>query len=89
MSAPLQIELIKLNAKFDTLMQTQQLRDAATNSELRHIREDINKNNVDHETRIRNLESRRYVEPKTVWAATATLTALGGLAVAIINAITK
>ena len=53
------------------------------------MREDWTRERGDHESRIRKLEERRYVEPKTVWTAFGIMLTLGSLIVAIINLATR
>ena len=89
---PIHLALVRLDGKIDTLIKTQAVRESALNAELQRIRDDsvvhardYDRRFADQETRIRNLEGRRYVEPRTVWAAAALLLTVGSLVVAIIN----
>jgi hypothetical protein len=79
------IAVIQLQAKIDALTQVIALRDAAFNDQLRRIHEE----QLDHENRLRQLELRRVVEPRTVWTAFGLTITGGGLLIAIINLITR
>ena len=96
--------IMELKGKLDTLIQVNQLREQAQNLELKQMRDDARSWQSDHEARLRLLEgripgsmeermrlleARRYVEPKTVWVATALLVTFGGLIVSIINLATR
>jgi hypothetical protein len=96
--------IMELKGKLDTLIQVQQLREQAQNLELKQMRDDAARWQQDHEARLRllegripgsmeqrmlNLEGRKYVEPRTVWTATALLVTFGSLIVAIINLATR
>jgi hypothetical protein len=98
------MSILELKGKVDTLIQVNQLREQAQNLELKQMREDAARWQNDHETRLRllegripgsmeqrmlNLEGRKYVEPRTVWTATALLVTFGSLIVAIINLATR
>jgi hypothetical protein len=101
---PVHMAIMELKGKLDTLIQVNQLREQAQNLELKQMRDDSARWQQDHEARLRllegripgsmeqrmlNLESRKYVEPRTVWTATALLVTFGSLIVAIINLATK
>lgn len=86
------LQLVRLEGQMDTLIKTSEIQRGAVTLELKHIREDIERNNqlyaqrdADYETRLRALESRKYVEPKTVWMAFGLFLTFGSLVVAIIN----
>ena len=90
------IAVVTLGGKVDALIQTQAIRDETIHSEFRRLREDIardrtefSRDHADHENRIRKIEERRYVEPKTVWTAFGFTLTFGSLIVAIINLITR
>ena len=85
------VAVIRLDAKVDNV-----------NNELRHLRDEHQKNHADHETRIRDIEKsyvgqtefqalkeRPYVSPATVWKLAGAVTALASLVVAIISVIIK
>lgn len=84
-----ELTIVRLEAKFDGFIQAQQIRDATITRDLTYIRETHVATSTDHEARIRLLEQKRYVEPKTVWTAFTILTAIGTLVVAIVNLATK
>lgn len=79
------LAIIRLDSKMDTLIQTQRVRDDALKAELIRTRDDFSRESVDHEARLRKLEERKYVEPKTIWSALALFITIGSLVVAIIN----
>lgn len=83
------IAVIQLQGEVKALTAMIALRDAGFNDEIRRMREDGQRERTDHETRIRVLEARRYVDPKTVWSAFGLTVTLGSLIVAIINLITR
>jgi hypothetical protein len=83
------IAVIQLQGKVDALIQTSAIRDDAFVIEIKRIREDWVRDRSDHEDRIRKLEERRYVEPKTVWTAFGIMLTFGSLIVAIINLATR
>lgn len=83
------LALLRVEGQLDTLIKTQAIRDQAVNLELQRIRDDKERAHEDHETRMRKLEERRYVEPKSVWFAVGFFVTLGSLIVAIINLATK
>jgi hypothetical protein len=98
------MSILELKGKVDTLMQVNQLREQAQNLELKQMRDDAAAWRNDHEARLRllegripgsmeqriiDLEKRKYVEPRTVWTATALLITFGSLIVAIINLATR
>ena len=101
---PVHLSILELKGRIDTLIQVNGMREQAHNLELKQMRNDANRWQQDHEARLRllegrmpgsmeqrmlNLESRKYVEPKTVWTATALLVTFGSLIVAIINLATQ
>jgi hypothetical protein len=101
---PVHLAIMELKGKLDTLIQVNQLREQAQNLELKQMRDDAARWQQDHEARLRllegripgsmeqrmlNLEGRKYVEPRTVWTATALLVTFGSLIVAIINLATR
>lgn len=72
-----------LEAKLDTLIETQKIRDQGIVNEFKDHREKQN----DHEHRLRALEARKYVEPRTVWVAVGFAVTVAGLVLSLINAI--
>lgn len=86
---PLYVAIMELKARLDTLIQVTQIREETQALELKHIRESLSQQHTDHETRLRELERRRYVEPRAIWTALGILTAVGSLLVAIINVATR
>lgn len=74
----MRVEFAAFAARFDTFLKMQAARDKTLNDQV-----------IDHEKRLRELEQRRYVEPKTVWAAIALLFTFGSLVVAIIGLATR
>ena len=97
---PTHLAIMELKGKMDTLTQVIQLREQAQNLELKQMRETANQWHNDHEARLRllegrvpgtldqrlsALEQRKYVEPKTIYAATAIFLTFSSLVVAIIN----
>ena len=90
------IALVRLDAKFDTQLRVSELRDAAVHRDLSAIKETLSHNAAslskradDHEDRLRVIENRRYVEPKTVWQAVGLLMTVAGVALTIINIVTR
>lgn len=83
------LALLRVEGQLDTLIKTQAIRDQAVNIELQRIRDDKDRMHGDFEARMRKLEERRYVEPKSVWFAVGFFVTLGSLIVAIINLATK
>lgn len=70
-------------------MQVQALRDDAILKEVKYMRDTFVTTSTDHEARIRTLEGKRYVEPRTVWTAFSILSGVGSLIVAIVNILTR
>jgi hypothetical protein len=83
------LALLRVEGQLDTLIKTQAIRDQTVNLELQRIREDKDRMHGDFETRLRKIEERRYVEPKSVWFAVGFFVTLGSLIVAIINLATR
>lgn len=86
---PVYLSVIRLEAKIDAFMKMQALRDETVMNELNHIRDDHERKFSDHEARMRTQESRKMVEPRTVWAAFGLMTTFGSLVIAIINLATR
>ncbi len=70
-----------LSAKLDTALIAQTMAQQSFAREMADVRHDIN----DHEMRMRTVEARPYVSPKSVWSAVGVLIAAMGLVVAIIE----
>lgn len=98
----LEAKIDGFNAKMDAQSQMQSMRHDALTGDIKHIRETQLTTASDHESRIRtleqksvdparvhSLEQRRYVEPKTVWAAFTLFATLATITIAIINIIVK
>lgn len=90
------IAVIKLDGKLDSFVQVYKIRNDGFDAELRKIHETQVMNHaaedrryMDHENRVRALESRRYVEPKTVWQAVGLLTTIGSLVIAVVSIATR
>lgn len=83
------LALLRVEGQLDTLVKMQAIRDQTVNLELQRIRDDKDRMHGDFEARMRRLEERRYVEPKSVWFAVGFFVTLGSLIVAIINLATK
>lgn len=73
-----------LSAQIQMATQQQTLNAASVAQQLADIRHDQN----DHETRIRLLESKQVVSPKSMWTALGVLVPIVGLIVTIILALT-
>lgn len=84
-----ELGILRVETKLDGFMQLQQIRDENVMREIKHLRETHVTTSADHESRIRNLEGKRYVEPKTVWTAFSILTTIGSLIIAIVNVATR
>lgn len=98
----LEAKIDGFNAKMDAQSQMQSIRHEALAGDIKHIRETQLVTTNDHESRIRALEQksidparfyaveqRRYVEPRTVWAAFTLFATLATIAIAIINIVVK
>lgn len=70
-----------LSTKMDILSQTTQLNAQSFAQQLADVRVDHN----DHEARLRVLESRQVVTPKSMWTAISIIVAVAGVIVAIIS----
>lgn len=75
----------RLDARISTFMATQTARDESLATDIRYLRESSTTRFADHESRIRILEARQYVTPKTIWAAFGLMTTIGSIIVAIIG----
>lgn len=84
-----ELGILRVETKLDGFMQVQALRDDAILKEVKYMRDTFVTTSTDHEARIRALEGKRYVEPRTVWMAFSILAAVGSLVVAIVNVLTR
>jgi hypothetical protein len=83
------LTLARIDAKITTFTTAQAIRDEGFMNDIRFIRESSTTKFTDHESRIRLLEGKRYVESRTVWMAFGAFTAVGSLIIAIIGVATK
>lgn len=81
----LYITLVDLRGQLKNFIEMSQLREETHRLELARLREEMAQRERDHEERLRILEQRRYVEPKSVWTALAFATGMLGIFTAIIN----
>lgn len=79
------VTLVDLRGQLNNFMNMQQLREETQRLELTRLREAMDQRERDHEERLRILEQRRYVEPKSVWTALGFATGVLGIFTAIIN----
>jgi hypothetical protein len=84
-----ELGILRVETKLDSFMQIQKMRDDAILQEIKYIRDTHISTSSDHEARIRALEGKRYIEPRTLWTAFSLLTALSGVIVAIVNLATR
>lgn len=84
-----QILMMRLDARISTFISTQTIRDEALGADIKYLRESSTTKFADHESRLRAIEGRRYVESRTVWVAIGAATAAGSLIVSIISAAMK
>lgn len=84
-----EINILRVETKLDGFMQVQAIRYDAILNEIKYMRDTYVTKSTDHEARIRALEGKRYVEPKTVWTAFSILTALSSVIVAIVSLATR
>lgn len=84
-----ELGILRVETKLDGFMQVQAIRDDAILKEIKYMRDTYVTTSTDHEARIRNLEGKRYVEPKTVWTAFSVLTAVSSVIVAIVSLATR
>lgn len=84
-----ELGILRVETKLDSFMQVQAIRDDAILKEIKYMRDTYVTTSTDHEARIRALEGKRYVEPKTVWTAFSLLTALSSVIVAIVSLATR
>lgn len=84
-----ELGILRVETKLDGFMQVQAIRDEAIMREIKYLRETHTTTSTDHEARIRALEGKRYVEPKTVWTAFSLLTGLSSVIVAIVSVVTR
>lgn len=86
---PVHLAIVRLEGIIDTLVKTSAIKDEALNLELKQIRQLFADGRSDHEARLRTIEARDYVEPRTVrWAIGIGLT-FCGLVLAVVNQFTK
>jgi hypothetical protein len=73
--------------RLESFIQVATIREETQRAEIQRLREEMIQRERDHEERIRLLEQRRYVEPKSVWTAVGISVAALGVFTAIINGI--
>lgn len=81
--------LIRLDAKLDYVMRTQAIRDEAVGATIKNGDILHDKDHNDHEKRLRDLELRPYISPRSVWVAYSALLATAGVVLTIITLIGK
>lgn len=84
-----ELGILRIETKLDGFIQVQAIRDEAILREIKYLRDAHTTTSTDHEARIRALEGKRYVEPKTVWTTFSILTALSSVIVAIVSLATR
>jgi hypothetical protein len=81
--------LIRLDAKLDSVMRTQEIRSEMVNQTIKSGDVRHAEDHTDHEKRIRDLELRPYISPKSVWTAYGALLGTAGLVLTIVTLINK
>ena len=81
----LYITIADLKGRLTSFIEVTALRDETQRQEIQRLREDMLQRERDHEERIRMLEQRKYVEPKTVLTAISLSVAALGVFTAIVN----
>jgi hypothetical protein len=78
-----------LSGQIQAFIQASNTQTDIQNRELRRIEDSNNIAHSDYEKRLRALETRAVVTPKMMWTAVGSLTAMSGVAVAIISLVTR
>lgn len=81
--------LTRLDAKFDTVMRMMTLRDEAVNGQLKNLNVEHEKDHNDHESRLRTLEARPVLTPKSVYAMLGLIIAVVGTSATVIGLILR
>lgn len=79
------LAIVDLRGQVNSFINVQLYREESHRVEIARLREEMAQRERDHEERLRILEQRRYVEPKSVWAALGFAVAVLGTVTTVIN----
>lgn len=83
------LAVTRLDAKFDAVMRMMTMRDETVGREIRSVQVEHKEDHGDHEVRLRALEARPILTPKSVYAMLGLLLTVVSAAAAVVGLIIK